>query len=154
MTAKLTPDELAELRESMAEGWCPCKTADDMASRMLAHIDAQAAEIRRAEADALVDIDQRDRAELWADRLAGAVGGIDLIGEHSNANCPWENAYDLITPHAEVVKLRAGMWNHADTLEVASSLVEAAQGRPTWKRGRNAVIDMRRLARGEHTDVG
>lgn len=48
--------------------------------------------------------------------------------------------------------LRKALWNHADTLEVASSLVEAAQGRPVWKRGRNAVSDMRKLAR-EESDV-
>ena len=41
-------------------------------------------------------IDERDHAQDWADKLAGAIGehfGID-IGEHSNCNCPWETAFD------------------------------------------------------------
>ncbi|MFC9273549.1 hypothetical protein ACFTXJ_38105, partial [Streptomyces zhihengii] len=41
-------------------------------------------------------IDQRDRYHEIADDLAGhiaAITGVD-IGEHSSANCPWQNAID------------------------------------------------------------
>lgn len=51
-------------------------------------------------------IDDRDRTEEAADKLAYAVAPIEVIGEHSSMNCPWENALDLITPMAEVDKLR------------------------------------------------
>lgn len=43
-------------------------------------------------------IDQRDRAEEMADAMAEQIGillGVD-IGEHSNLNCPWENALAAI----------------------------------------------------------
>ncbi|EMF58849.1 Hypothetical protein EPM1_4117 [Stenotrophomonas maltophilia EPM1] len=41
-------------------------------------------------------IDQRDRYHEIADDLAGhiaAITGVD-IGEHSSANCPWQNAIE------------------------------------------------------------
>jgi hypothetical protein len=73
-----------------------------------------AAEIRRLR-DALAKeermhgetIDDRDRMHDMADKLAYAVAPEEVIGEHSSMNCPWENALDLITPMAEVEKLRA-----------------------------------------------
>lgn len=42
-------------------------------------------------------IEERDRAEEWADRLAYAIGGA-AIGEHSNLNNPWQNALDMAAP--------------------------------------------------------
>lgn len=51
-------------------------------------------------------IDDRDRTEEAADKLAYAVAPIEVIGEHSSMNCPWQNALDLITPMAEVDQLR------------------------------------------------
>ncbi|MCX5253572.1 hypothetical protein OOK27_05215 [Streptomyces canus] len=52
-------------------------------------------------------IDDRDQAHETLDKLAYAVAPIEVIGEHSSMNCPWTNALDLITPAAEVDKLRA-----------------------------------------------
>jgi len=43
-------------------------------------------------------ITDRDAYHEWADKLADAIAeyfGAD-IGEHSNANLPWDNAYNLI----------------------------------------------------------
>lgn len=51
-------------------------------------------------------IDERDHFHEMADKLAYAVAPEEVIGEHSSMNCPWENALDLITPKAEVDKLR------------------------------------------------
>lgn len=64
---------------------------------------------RVAELDKACDdlIDERDRAHDMADKLAYAVAPIEVIGEHSSHNCPWENALELVTPFAEVEKLRA-----------------------------------------------
>ncbi|MFE9372305.1 hypothetical protein ACFYM2_21395 [Streptomyces sp. NPDC006711] len=51
-------------------------------------------------------IDERDHRGDVADKLAYAVAPEEVIGEHSSMNCPWENAYELITPMAEVDALR------------------------------------------------
>lgn len=52
-------------------------------------------------------IDDRDQAHEILDKLAYAVAPVEVIGEHSSMNCPWTNALGLITPAAEVDKLRA-----------------------------------------------
>jgi NTP pyrophosphatase (non-canonical NTP hydrolase) len=39
-------------------------------------------------------IEDRDIAQDWADRLAGALAPPDVIGEHSSSNNPWANALD------------------------------------------------------------
>lgn len=52
-------------------------------------------------------IDDRDRATDMADKLAYAVASEDVIGEHTADNSPWANALELITPAAEVERLRA-----------------------------------------------
>ena len=55
-------------------------------------------------------IDERDRAHDAADELALAIvrffGDGDDIGEHSNFNCPWKNALELIE--------RRGNWQRGD----------------------------------------
>lgn len=76
--------------------------------------DALIAEIRRLR-DALAceerlhgdTIDDRDRAADMADKLAYAVASEGVIGEHTADNSPWANALQLITPAAEVERLRA-----------------------------------------------
>lgn len=51
------------------------------------------ADVERLERSELELIDERDRAEEWANRLAYAIGG-EAIGEHSSANNPWQNALE------------------------------------------------------------
>lgn len=56
-------------------------------------------------------IDQRDRCEEVADELADQIAritGVD-IGEHSNANCPWQNAIEAAEEYkpAQAVDLDA-----------------------------------------------
>lgn len=43
-------------------------------------------------------IDQRDAAQAAADELADAIAlyFAEEIGEHSNLNCPWQNALEII----------------------------------------------------------
>ena len=67
------------------------------------HLRAALADEERQHGDT---IDDRDRFHEMADKLAYAVAPEDVIGEHSSMNCPWDNALDLITPMAEVDKLR------------------------------------------------
>ncbi len=50
--------------------------------------------LRDEESAHTTTIEQRDNAEHWADQLAEAIAerfGVD-IGEHSNLNCPWNEA--------------------------------------------------------------
>ena len=51
-------------------------------------------------------IDDRDRAQDMADKLAYAVAPETVIGEHTADNSPWANALELVTPKAEVDRLR------------------------------------------------
>ncbi|MFD2421638.1 hypothetical protein [Amycolatopsis pigmentata] len=52
------------------------------------------------EQDVLDVIDERDRAEEWADKLAAAIAPADVLGEHSNANNPWANALGYVHGNA------------------------------------------------------
>lgn len=61
---------------------------------------AQAAPVARPTDDELWDqtLCERDTYHEWADKLAGAIGtyfGAD-VGEHSNQNCPWAEALEVI----------------------------------------------------------
>jgi hypothetical protein len=49
-------------------------------------------ELRRERAAHSSTIDERDRATDCADRLAAVVAPINVRGEHSIGNCPWEAA--------------------------------------------------------------
>ncbi len=51
-------------------------------------------------------IRERDMAEAVADSLAYAVAPIEVIGEHSSMNCPWQNALELVTSDETVCRLR------------------------------------------------
>ncbi|MHA5404927.1 hypothetical protein ACVSMJ_10930 [Pseudomonas aeruginosa] len=60
----------------------------------LARVEELERELRNEENAHTTTIEQRDNAEHWADQLANAIAerfGVD-IGEHSNLNCPWNEA--------------------------------------------------------------
>lgn len=38
------------------------------------------------------EVEQREHAEEWADKLALAIASREVIGEHSADNNPWQNA--------------------------------------------------------------
>ncbi|MCX4786516.1 hypothetical protein OG369_10060 [Streptomyces sp. NBC_01221] len=63
----------------------------------------------KAELDKVCDEVMRERDGLHdaLDKFAQTVAPEDVIGEHSSGNNPWANALDLVTPMAEVDKLRA-----------------------------------------------
>lgn len=52
------------------------------------------------------ELDERERLEALLDRFAAAVAPVEVIGEHSSGNDPWANALDMVTPAAEVDRLR------------------------------------------------
>lgn len=72
-------------------------------ARLIAHIDAHtaravAAAVEKERVSEMDTIRDRDQYHEWADKLAEAIAkhfGGD-IGEHSNVNCPWSEAMDLI----------------------------------------------------------
>ncbi|GAP46918.1 hypothetical protein [Streptomyces azureus] len=83
------------------------KALHEIALGLKVEIDRLRAELARQERLHGDTIDDRDRAQDAADKLAYAVAAEDVIGEHTADNSPWANALDLITPQAEVDKLRA-----------------------------------------------
>ncbi|HCF9841079.1 TPA: hypothetical protein NI805_006371 [Pseudomonas aeruginosa] len=86
-----------EIREREAEiarldGLVSGRTAERDAA--LARVAELERKIRNEENAHTTTIEQRDNAEHWADQLAKAIAerfGVD-IGEHSNLNCPWNEA--------------------------------------------------------------
>ncbi len=60
-------------------------------------------------------IDQRDRYHEMADDLAGhiaAITGVD-IGEHSSANCPWQNAIEAAEEYKPAQAVDLGQFREA-----------------------------------------
>lgn len=75
---------------------------------VLAVLAAQDAEEERA---SLQTIDERDKAQDMADRLAEAIAQITGVemGEHSNVNDPWQNALQAATEYAETGGVAVGL---------------------------------------------
>ncbi|MFD8839811.1 hypothetical protein [Streptomyces griseofuscus] len=86
---------------------CSAHPAADAAEKLVAENRRLRAQVEQLDRMLSETIDDRDRIHDMADKLAYAVAPEEVIGEHSSMNCPWENALDLITPMAEVDKLRA-----------------------------------------------
>lgn len=88
---------------------------------------------------------ERDEYHETADKLAAAIGkhfGVD-IGEHSNANCPWEEALEVIenavqagapvglTDEQIMSVWRAAPWpDRAGVIAFARALLSAHPGQP------------------------
>jgi hypothetical protein len=84
--------------------------------KLLAHIDAQEAEIKKSEQREMEMSDERDKYHEFADLLSWQLARLcgAEIGEHTNLNNPWQNALDasesvpsLQSLQAENAKLRA-----------------------------------------------
>ncbi len=89
-------ERLAGVNQLSIQG-CRWQHIDD--ARELAALRARVAEAEQALADTL---DERDQYHEMADKLADAIAahfGED-IGEHSNLNCPWTQALELIESRA------------------------------------------------------
>lgn len=91
VTAGMTEDAAdAVIRLVLADGpVCPCVTDDN-------YVHPADRDNGTAEQETLQVIDDRDQAEGWADRLAYAIAPVEVIGEHSSSNHPWQRALDLI----------------------------------------------------------
>ena len=71
-------------------------------SRLAAEVVRLRAECKRLDESETELIRRAEFAERWADKLAYAVGDIDEIGEHTNLNSPWEEAYAIVRRAGEV----------------------------------------------------
>lgn len=74
-------------------------------------------------------LDQRDRAEAAADSLAYTIAPIELIGEHSSGNDPWENAALLHNRPPTVDEMASLVRRLADSEAAVSAAVEAERAR-------------------------
>ncbi|MEU1805869.1 hypothetical protein [Streptomyces sp. NPDC019937] len=72
-----------------------------------AELEALRARVAKLDRSETALIGERDHMHDVADKLAYAIAPIEVIGEHSSANDPWQNALDIVTPAAEVDRLRA-----------------------------------------------
>ncbi|MEQ0906381.1 hypothetical protein ABLT16_17480 [Pseudomonas aeruginosa] len=86
--------EIAMLRSYESERELLLNQHEQERDAALARVAELERELRNEENAHTTTIEQRDNAEHWADQLANAIAerfGVD-IGEHSNLNCPWNEA--------------------------------------------------------------
>jgi hypothetical protein len=74
---------------------------------LLAEVRRLRTKLDQPEASALDVVDERDRCERLLDRFAYTVAPVEVIGEHSSGNDPWENALDMLSSAAQVEELEA-----------------------------------------------
>lgn len=118
------------------------KALHEIALGLKAEVDRLRAALAKEERLHGDTIDDRDRAQDAADKLAYTVAPEGVIGEHTADNCPWTNALDLITPKAEVDRLRARQLT-ASEYNAAWHAVEGAAGQEGADPGTvlHAVLD-------------
>ncbi|MEV8324590.1 hypothetical protein [Kitasatospora sp. NPDC056731] len=76
--------------------------SNQRAAKLLAEdVQRLTAEATRKEREMTQILTERDAFHDMADRLAAAIAPIEVIGEHSSDNCPWENALDAPNPPTE-----------------------------------------------------
>lgn len=88
---------------------------------------------------------ERDAMHDVADKLAYSIAPIEVLGEHSSDNNPWENALDHVTSAAQVDELRQQR-DQARGLAAAWMEDDARRDDETspWERavdGLNALVD-------------
>lgn len=97
-------------------------------------------------------LEQRDHASDKADQLAYKIAefaGVD-IGEHSNLNCPWDNALEIDLTRPDTAKDDVGELIHKNYLSLAN-----AESDP-WKRAsyREASMLLKEAIRAAMQKVG
>lgn len=99
------------------------RAANEQLTNEVEQVDRLQDKIAGLRNDVLEEIESRDAFHEAADRLASEIArffGVD-IGEHSSANCPWDNAYEAI-PTGDIESLKAE-WKAEALEEVASSVL-------------------------------
>lgn len=87
---------MSEVKRHLEGKVAPKPSADD-SQRIAAGYAPENALVEEAEEKNMLQvIKERDQAEWWADKLAGAIAHLlnIEIGEHTNDNCPWQNALE------------------------------------------------------------
>ncbi|MEU5036616.1 hypothetical protein AB0G48_21055 [Streptomyces rubiginosohelvolus] len=80
---------------------------------------------------------ERDAHHEALDRFALAVAPEEIIGEHSSGNNPWANAFELVTPAAEVDALRARV---AELEAQRAALAVRLRTGQRWQQGRSPAL--------------
>lgn len=103
-------------------------------------------QIAKLDADLSREVVRVEELHNIADRLSWAIAPVEIIGEHSSANDPWENAIEYAEAHAPTEDEREALntlyWKHPDghTTGLSSDAIDAlvaagfrrtVQGRPT-----------------------
>lgn len=135
--------ELAGLREGLrhilGSGYGSLADAYADLRALLTPADAGQDEGRAADAherEMIEVITERDALRDVADALAAAIAPAEVLGEHSSANCPWQNALDYAaerrpTPPSDDLRERV-----AEVIEAALWLIGEA-----WDDGNAAGLD-------------
>lgn len=82
---------------------------------LLAEVERLTERLRAEESSHGDTIDQRDEAQEWADKLAYSIAPMEVIGEHSSGNNPWQNALDAPNPlqaRLDAVRALAEEWRY------------------------------------------
>ncbi|MFI6496842.1 hypothetical protein [Nonomuraea typhae] len=107
------------------------KAAEDLADE----VERLRAERDRDDRETEHLIGERDELHELLDRVAYKIAPVEVIGEHSSGNDPWAHALDLITPAAEVDRLKA------ENEQVAAKLAAVSRVRAwTNEDGRRFVF--------------
>lgn len=126
MTTQPTPAETRLAQYADRSTWTNAtyssgteKALHEIALGLKAEVDRLRSELAKEQRLHGDTIDDRDRAQDAADKLAYAIAPEQVIGEHSADNSPWANALELVTSKADVDKLRAEL---ADQIRYAAAL--------------------------------
>ncbi|MFE1767272.1 hypothetical protein ACFW81_24020 [Streptomyces angustmyceticus] len=91
---------------------------------------------RRDVPELLAELDrvraERDAWSDWTDTLAYKVAPVEVLGTHEGGQLPWSDALDMLTPAAEVDKLRA---------ELDRVHAERDRYRNAWRNARTRAAD-------------
>ncbi|MFM9271406.1 hypothetical protein ACJ7V3_14300 [Halomonas elongata] len=145
----ITPDylrDMARIQQARSGGAQPLE--ETPAWRAAERIEALERRFEQEYADHHNTMEQRDRAEEMADRLAAAIMRITGrdIGEHSSAHCPWLTAeehaeeYQAERMRADSMAKQKAVWQ-AEALEEAShDVVPQLDRMANWLRCRAAEL--------------
>lgn len=70
----------------------------------LADLDAVLRDLRQERSGHIGTMNERDRAQDAADKLAYAIAPVEVIGEHSSGNDPWAQALDVLLERPDLTR--------------------------------------------------
>lgn len=125
----LTEDKIGSIRRQFGER--------PIIAELLKEVDRLTAENRRLTRSLNDTMDDRERAQTMADRLAYAIAPVETIGEHSDMNDPWDNACEELHRQrqelADTAMMRDFNGRSAEHIAAKRNLAEAAIA--SWDRG-------------------